>query len=346
MSQHILQSLPRRWWIVVLFLLICTGAGLIYGLGQEPTYQAQATYVGSFSTSSPQDNVPEDNPDRLEELSGLVLTYCEILESQAVAEAAVTSLALPAESLSHYTISCDVMPSTYVLVLQVQGPDPVRVTDLANAVGAAGVDEVSILQGEYELRQLDEAVVDTAPISPAHAQNALLGAGAGLVLSAAYVLVHRVTHPTGVAERVDRKGVPSAISEVRVLVVDDDEPTARMLRASLQYEGYQVEIVHNGEDGLKVARDWKPHLVLLDVMLPDMSGFEVCHHIRQSEQIDAVPIIMLTAKGQFTDKAEAFSAGADDYLVKPVELAELRMRVQAQIRRTGMIPKGQQIAST
>jgi DNA-binding response OmpR family regulator len=114
-----------------------------------------------------------------------------------------------------------------------------------------------------------------------------------------------------------------------------------MLRASLRHEGYQVETVHNGEDALKIARDWKPHLVLLDVTLPDMNGFEVCRHIRQSEQIDAVPIIMLTAKGLAADKAEAFSAGADDYLVKPVDLDELRMRVGAQIRRAWAISKGQ-----
>jgi len=306
-----------------------------------PAYRAQSTYVASFHPNSPQANVPENHLDRLEELGGLVFTYCEILESQAVAEAAATSLALPAESLSDYTISCEVIPDTYVLALQVRGPDPVAATNMANAVGAVGIDEASTLQEEYKLRQLDEAVVDTAPISPAHAQNALFGAGAGLILSVAYVLVHRVTYPTAAAERVGGKGMPGAISEDRVLVVDDDESTARMLRASLRHEGYQVETVHNGEDALKIARDWKPHLVLLDVTLPDMNGFEVCRHIRQSEQIDAVPIIMLTAKGLAADKAEAFSAGADDYLVKPVDLDELRMRVGAQIRRAWAISKGQ-----
>ena len=116
----------------------------------------------------------------------------------------------------------------------------------------------------------------------------------------------------------------------RVLVVEDD-PTLRMsLRAALRSAGYQVEVAADGEAGLDQALSSPPDLVLLDVMLPKMNGFEVCARIR--ERNVELPILMVTAKGEEEDKVRGLGLGADDYVVKPFGVAELLARVGAALR--------------
>ena len=115
-----------------------------------------------------------------------------------------------------------------------------------------------------------------------------------------------------------------------VLVVDDDMRVLRMMQRILELEGYQVLTASNGNVALDVFAEKTPDLVLLDIMMPIMDGYAVCHHIREFSQL---PIIMVTAKGNDEEKLKGFDAGADDYLTKPFSSAELAARVKAVLRR-------------
>jgi two-component system response regulator MprA len=117
----------------------------------------------------------------------------------------------------------------------------------------------------------------------------------------------------------------------RVLIIEDDEGILRVLRRALNYENYQVETAVDGEAGLALARDWRPDLVILDLMLPGMDGLEVTQRMRMDGNI---PILMLTAKDTINDRVLGLDAGADDYMTKPFELDELLARVRALLRRT------------
>lgn len=119
-----------------------------------------------------------------------------------------------------------------------------------------------------------------------------------------------------------------------VLIVEDDRNIADLLRLYLEKEGYEVVIALDGLKGVEKFREVHPSLVLLDVMLPGMDGFEVCKRVRESPS--DVPIIMLTAREEETDKVFGLEAGADDYITKPFSMRELIARVGANIRRTAM----------
>ena len=118
---------------------------------------------------------------------------------------------------------------------------------------------------------------------------------------------------------------------MRILVVDDDAPSVKMISFLLREEGYEVVSANNGSAALELVDREPPDLVLLDVMMPHIDGFEVCRRIRQ--RMD-VPIIFLSAKGETADKVTGLQLGADDYLAKPFEPAELLARVKAVLRRT------------
>jgi pilus assembly protein CpaE len=119
----------------------------------------------------------------------------------------------------------------------------------------------------------------------------------------------------------------------QVLVVDDSLVTAKVTQAYLEAAGYQVQTAPDGQAALQAAQDHPPDLILLDVVLPGIDGFEVCRRLRQLPVTAHVPIIMLTSKSTIADKKIGFEAGADDYLTKPVEAVELQMRAAAQLRR-------------
>lgn len=116
-----------------------------------------------------------------------------------------------------------------------------------------------------------------------------------------------------------------------ILVVDDEKNISDILRINLEKEGYRVSVAMDGEEGLSKALSENPELVLLDVMLPGMDGFEVCKRIRQKSE---VPIVMLTARGEEIDKILGLELGADDYVTKPFSVRELLARVKANLRRT------------
>jgi len=119
-----------------------------------------------------------------------------------------------------------------------------------------------------------------------------------------------------------------------VLIVEDEKNIVDILRFNLQREGYQTCEAYDGEEGLSQAVSAKPDLILLDVMLPKMNGFDVCRRLR--EQGDNVPVIILTAREEETDKVLGLEIGADDYITKPFSMRELIARVGANIRRTAM----------
>ncbi|MBO7745254.1 response regulator transcription factor [Paenibacillus sp. MWE-103] len=116
-----------------------------------------------------------------------------------------------------------------------------------------------------------------------------------------------------------------------ILVVDDDEKITSLLRRSLAFEGYEVATANNGLEGLKQMLSSDPNLLILDVMMPQVDGWEVCRRVREGGS--SVPILMLTAKDDIQDRVRGLDLGADDYLVKPFALEELLARVRALLRR-------------
>lgn len=115
----------------------------------------------------------------------------------------------------------------------------------------------------------------------------------------------------------------------RILIVEDEEKLARMVELELQYEGYEVEKAADGRTGLEKAQSGRFRLILLDIMLPELSGMEVLRRLRRTSQ---VPVILLTARDAVTDKVSGLDAGANDYLTKPFAIEELLARIRAALR--------------
>lgn len=119
------------------------------------------------------------------------------------------------------------------------------------------------------------------------------------------------------------------MESTKILIIEDEESIAKFIELELRCEGYQVTVCNDGMSGLMKAREINPDLIILDRMLPNMDGLEVCKRIKQTTHI---PIIMLTAKGEVFDKIEGLDSGANDYMVKPFNLEELLARVRAHLR--------------
>ncbi|MBE6638581.1 MAG: response regulator transcription factor [Ruminococcaceae bacterium] len=118
--------------------------------------------------------------------------------------------------------------------------------------------------------------------------------------------------------------------DTRILVVEDDTNICELLRVYLEKEGYEVKIANDGVEGINYFKRYDPDLVLLDIMLPRMNGWDVCKQIRH---ISSKPVIMITAKGEVFDKVLGLELGADDFMVKPLDMKELSARVKAVLRR-------------
>ena len=117
---------------------------------------------------------------------------------------------------------------------------------------------------------------------------------------------------------------------MKILVVDDEKLLVKGIKFNLEHEGYQVEGVYDGSAAVELARSGEYDLIILDVMMPQIDGLEACMRIREFSD---VPIIMLTAKGEDTDKLMGFDCGADDYMTKPFNILELKARVKALLKR-------------
>lgn len=113
----------------------------------------------------------------------------------------------------------------------------------------------------------------------------------------------------------------------RVLLIEDDPSSVRLVSYTLEQEGYEVLTATNGLEGLKKVREEAPDLLVLDVMLPGLDGFEVCRRLRADEQTAGLPVLMLSAKAQEIDKTTGLKMGADDYLAKPADPSEIVARV-------------------
>jgi len=120
--------------------------------------------------------------------------------------------------------------------------------------------------------------------------------------------------------------------DARVLVVDDEPGITDLVAMALRYEGMKVEVAHAGREALAAVPTFRPHVIVLDVMLPDLDGFEVLR--RLSAGHDRVPVIFLTARGELEDKLRGFTLGGDDYVTKPFSVEELIVRTRALLRRT------------
>jgi two-component system, OmpR family, response regulator RpaA len=125
----------------------------------------------------------------------------------------------------------------------------------------------------------------------------------------------------------------------RILVIDDDQAIAELVKVNLELSGHQVTTAGDGIKGLALAKQNRPDLIVLDIMMPDLDGFTVCQRLRQDPTTHSIPVLMLTALGMTKDKVTGFDAGADDYLVKPFEIPELQVRVRALLRRSGSVPQ-------
>jgi two-component system phosphate regulon response regulator PhoB len=119
----------------------------------------------------------------------------------------------------------------------------------------------------------------------------------------------------------------------KIMVVEDEEPLGVLLRYNLEAEGYQVEIVARGDEAEIRLRENVPDLLVLDWMLPGLSGIELCRRLRMRPETERLPVIMLTARGEESDRVRGLSTGADDYLVKPFSTPEFLARVKALLRR-------------
>ncbi len=121
--------------------------------------------------------------------------------------------------------------------------------------------------------------------------------------------------------------------QTRILLVDDEPDILEILEYNLTLEGYQITTAKNGLEALKKATDWKPHLVLLDVMMPEMDGIETCEKLRSSKKLSDLLIVFLTARSEDYSQVAGLEAGADDYITKPIKPKVLMSKIKALLRR-------------
>lgn len=125
------------------------------------------------------------------------------------------------------------------------------------------------------------------------------------------------------------------MSKEKVLIIDDEEHIVELIRYNLENEGYETILAYDGVEGISLAEKYRPSLILLDVMLPEMNGLKVCRALRKGKETSKIPIIMLTAKSEEIDKIIGLELGADDYITKPFSIRELLARIKAVLRRSG-----------
>lgn len=124
----------------------------------------------------------------------------------------------------------------------------------------------------------------------------------------------------------------------KILVIDDDKAINELIKVNLKLNGYEVVQAFDGIEGFALAKQELPNLAVIDVMMPNVDGYTVAQRIRQCEPIKGIPILMLTALSDIEDKARGFDVGVDDYLVKPFDMEELKMRIKALLKRSNQIP--------
>lgn len=126
------------------------------------------------------------------------------------------------------------------------------------------------------------------------------------------------------------------MAEEKIIIVDDEEHIRELLKFNLENSGYSTIYADNGIDALKLIKSERPQLILLDLMIPGMDGYDVCKEVRKDTNISTTPIIMITAKGEEFDKVLGLELGADDYITKPFSIREILARIKAVLRRTSV----------
>ena len=126
----------------------------------------------------------------------------------------------------------------------------------------------------------------------------------------------------------------------KILVVEDEVNTSELLRRYFEIVGYDVVNAHTGQEAIDMALEHEPEVIILDIVLPDLDGYEVCKRLRSNEKTGKTPIVFLTTKDERSDRLEGLRLGADDYLSKPFDVEELRLRVHNIIANTGGIGAG------
>ncbi|MFH0771324.1 MAG: response regulator transcription factor [Candidatus Omnitrophota bacterium] len=127
------------------------------------------------------------------------------------------------------------------------------------------------------------------------------------------------------------------MSKEDILIIEDDKNISRLIKYNLEKENYDAFAVPNGEEALEFLKRYPADLIILDIMLPKMDGFEVCRAIKQEPKLKDIPVIMVTAKGEEMDRVVGLELGADDYIIKPFSPRELVLRVKAILRRSGKV---------
>lgn len=125
----------------------------------------------------------------------------------------------------------------------------------------------------------------------------------------------------------------------KILIIEDDKSINELIKINLELVGYKVIQAFDGIKGFALAKQELPNIIILDVMMPEVDGFTVAQRIRQNESTKNIPILMLTALSQLNDKVKGFDLGVDDYLTKPFEMEELKVRIRALLKRTRQIPE-------
>ncbi|NPE29406.1 response regulator [Methanococcoides sp. SA1] len=157
----------------------------------------------------------------------------------------------------------------------------------------------------------------------------------GLLEQQPEISAKEIADQLSVSEDIVNRTIGS-LSDTRqkVLIVDDEPDAVIATKRALEADGYNVIEANNGAMAFDVLKSDIPDVILLDVMMPDMDGFEVCRRLKEEPLYENIPVIMLTAKGETNDKIEGLDIGADDYMTKPFNLKELKARIKTVLRRT------------
>lgn len=189
--QHYIRAFRQNWWIIPATICFCLGVGLAFSYSQTPEYQAVGTFLATPGVQIDDTNDLMNGIDSLARYSGLVSTYCEILESQTILQQASDLLGIAVEMAKDYEITCVVRPDASVVELQINGPSPYLAADLANAIGVVGLSYLTSLYQVFELRLLDTASVPAEPISPDHRFNIVASLIIGLISGIGFIVLRQ-----------------------------------------------------------------------------------------------------------------------------------------------------------
>lgn len=215
--QNYIQHIIQGWWLLLAVLLISVAVGISYSYAQQPIYESTATFLANPTVHMSESQETLWSLDTLASRSGLVTTYCLILQSNKIFEKAAGQLGIFPSDLTDYSARCTVLPESSVLQLRVQGPSAALASQLTTTIGQTGVRYISDLQDVFELRSLDQSIVPSEPIYPNHVLNigfsvlvGILGGIAAILLRIALVSMLRPAQDT------TRKSLPVPMHRARV----------------------------------------------------------------------------------------------------------------------------------